>query len=59
MDNSEVSALQHGLNFAVSPVKDVIVATELAFKNIANDKAAELRARVANIVKTSKQPTVM
>ena len=39
------------------PVKDVIVATELACKNIANDKAAELRARVANIVKTSKPPT--
>ena len=61
LGNSEVSALQHGLNFAVSPdyvpVKDVIVATELACKNIANDKAAELRARVANIVKTSKPPT--
>ena len=61
LDNSEVSALKHGLNFAVSPdyvpVKDVIVATELACKNIANDKAAELRARVANIVKTSKPPT--
>ena len=61
LDNSEVSALQHGLNFAVSPdyvpVKDVIIATELACKNIANDKAAELRARVVNIVKTSKPPT--
>ena len=54
----EVSVLENGLNFAVSPdalhVNDIIVATESACKNLPDDKAAELRGRVVNIVKNSK-----
>ena len=56
----EVSVLEKGLNFAVSPdtlpVKDVIIATESVCKELPGNKAAELRARVVNIVKTSKTP---
>ena len=58
----EVSVLEKGLNFAVSPdtlpVKDVIIATESVCKELPGNKAAELRARVVNIVKTSKTPLV-
>ena len=57
---SEVSLLQHGLNYSVSTqkflIKDIVVATEIACKDIPNDKAAELRARVVNVIKTTKPP---
>ncbi|XP_072041346.1 uncharacterized protein [Amphiura filiformis] len=56
----EVNVLERGLNFAVSPeslpINDIVVATESACKQIANDKAAELRARVVNIAKNAKPP---
>ena len=56
----EVSVLENGLNFAVSPdalpVNDIVVATESACKNLPDDKAAELRGRVVNVVKNSKPP---
>ena len=56
----EVSVLENGLNFALSPdalpVNDIIVATESACKILSDDKAAELRGRVVNIVKNSKPP---
>ena len=56
----EVSVLENGLNFAVSPdalpVNDIIVTTESACKNLPDDKAAELRGRLVNIVKNSKSP---
>ncbi|XP_072022412.1 uncharacterized protein [Amphiura filiformis] len=38
-------------------VKDIVVATETACKDIPGDKAAELRARVVNVIKTTKPPT--
>ena len=60
LTESEVSLLQHGLNYSVSaqkfPIKDIVVATEIACKDIPNDKAAELRARVVNVIKTTKPP---
>ena len=60
LTESEVSLLQHGLNYSVStqkfPIKDNVVATEIACKDIPNDKAAELRARVVNVIKTTKPP---
>ena len=60
LTTSEVSVLENSLNFAVSPdalpVNDIIVATESACKNLPDDKAAELKGRVVNIVKNSKPP---
>ncbi|XP_072030550.1 uncharacterized protein [Amphiura filiformis] len=61
LTESEVSLLQRGLNYSVSsnkfPVKDIVVATETACKDIPGDKAAELRGRVVNAIKTTKAPT--
>ena len=60
LSSDQVSVLEKGLNFAVSPdklpINDVIVATESACKDLPDKTAAELRARVVNIVKTSKPP---
>ena len=52
--------IQKGLNFAVvpekPPINEVIQAPELACKQLENDTAAELRARVANVLKTTRLP---
>ncbi|XP_072048674.1 uncharacterized protein [Amphiura filiformis] len=58
LTSDEVSVLEKGLNFAADnlPINDVIVATESACKDLPDKTAAELRARVVNIVKTAKPP---
>ena len=60
LNSPETSVLQKGLNFAVvpekPPINEVIQATELACKQLENDTAAELRARVANVLKTTRLP---
>ncbi|XP_072023064.1 uncharacterized protein [Amphiura filiformis] len=61
LTEAEVSLLQRGLNYSVSsnkfPVKDIVASTETECKDIPGDKAAELRGRVVNAIKTTKPPT--
>ena len=58
LDKHAESLLKRGLNFAVTPkslpTEDIIVATELACKNLDAEKSASLRCEVAKAVKRCK-----
>ena len=52
--------LGKGLNYAVTPdklpVEDFVVATEQACRSLPIDKADQLRAQVAGVMKSAKLP---
>ena len=60
LTTDELSVLEKGLNFAVTPrdfpLKDVLVSTEIACKQLSAPKAQSLRAEVTKCIKKTKRP---
>ena len=60
LTTDELSVLEKGLNFAVTPrdfpLKDVLVSTEIACKQLSAPKAQSLRAEVTKCIKKAKRP---
>ena len=59
LTTDEHSVLETGLNFAVTPrdfpLKDVLVSTEIACKQLSAPKAQSLRAEVTKCIKKAKR----
>ena len=60
LNSAKTSVLAKGLNYAVSPqdvcAEEFVLATELACKNLPQADGIQLRAKIANVLRTSKPP---